>query len=469
MAAPSSSKPGALHYWFAFFVTLTLLFLVTTIIYVKEFNAADIRAKEASDNATKVNGALTTALADIDALKLDMGYNQPEVGVGNPAPANSARAQLQQDLTTYGRNLTAGTVSATLNALRTALDQAEADSKKNKADLDQVSAKLLAVDAGAENRVATFKTDKEKSETDLTKLVKDRDELVRQKDQEIQKWQKNYREGQVELEGARDELARVRKELDERISSLNQIVDFQRQKLDELQNLSFDKADGSIRNVDNSLRLVWLDIGRKDGLRPQVTFSVYGKTNNGIARGPQDVKAKIEVVTVEQTSSIARIVEEDNTRPIAEGDVLFSPAWTAGLEEYFSFVGNGDLNKDGLMDARDRKILFDVLANAGAKVDIQVDDEGVREPADAKLTVNTKWLIVGDVGDPTKFEGDDEKIQKILAVQKQHQILVQEAREQGIKIVSLRDFLTYMGWKPESQLYIPGSDAPFILKAGLKK
>jgi hypothetical protein len=72
------------------------------------------------------------------------------------------------------------------------------------------------------------------------------------------------------------------------------------------------------------------------------------------------------------------------------------------------------------------------------------------------------------VGDPASAIGDDAKLQRILAVQKQHEMLVQEAREHGIRIVSMKDFLTYLGWKPESRLYIPGSDAPFTLKAGAR-
>lgn len=466
MAAPST-KPGALHYWFAIFVMLTLLFMITTFIYVKDAGEAEVRAKESADSASKANGNLTTTRADLEALKQDMGYNQTEIGVGNPAPANTARFQLQAELDALPKGLKQKTVSATMNTMNVTLGASVAEVKRLQADNVALNEKLLNVDKGAENRVTTFMNDKSKSEADLLKLVKESDEQIRQKDAEIEKWKKSYREGQVELEGSRDELSRVRKDSEEKVSQLNRIVDFQRQKLDELENLSFDVPDGNITNVDNSLRVVWIDLGRKDGLRSQVTFSVYGRTNNGIARGPQDVKAKLEVVEVNQTSAVARIIEEDSSRPIAEGDVVFSPAWTAGLDEYFSFVGNGDLNKDGEMDARDRKILFDVLANAGAKVDIQIDDSGVREPADAKLTVNTKWLIVGEVGDPTKFQGDEEKIQKVLAVQKQHELLVQEAREQGIKIVSLRDFLIYIGWKPESRLYIPGSPVKFQLKAGM--
>ena len=213
-------------------------------------------------------------------------------------------------------------------------------------------------------------------------------------------------------------------------------------------------------------RTVWINRGRKDGLREQVTFSVYDKPNKGVARGPEDVKAKIEVVEVRDTYAIARIVEEERDRPVALGDVIYSPAWSAGMKEYFAFVGEGDLNGDGMMDNKDRKILKDKLADAGAEIDVEITNEGQREPAEAKLSVHTKWLVVGDVGDPATAVNDQAKLQRILAVQNQHKLLTQEAREHGIRIVSLKDFLTYIGWKPESRLYIPGSDAPFKLKAG---
>ncbi len=220
--------------------------------------------------------------------------------------------------------------------------------------------------------------------------------------------------------------------------------------------------------VDNTTGTVWLNLGRKDGLRSQVTFSVYGKTNKGIARGPEDVKAKIEVVEVKDTSSIARITEEDRDRPIGIGDVVFSPAWSAGLKEYFAVVGDADLNKDGEMDAKDRKLLKDWVTNAGAEIDVEITPDGQREPAEGKLSVKTKWLIVGEIADPTVAVNDQERTQEILAIQKQHEMLVQEAREHGIKIVSMKDFLTYLGVKPETRLYIPGSNAPFTLKAGAR-
>ncbi len=444
----------------------TLILLVTTIMFAKNHGEALALTKAAGDRETTANGAVNNLNAEIEALKAMLGYNQADVGVENPAPPNSVRAAGANDLATFGMNLSAPTFSATLAAMRSNIDTLNAEIKQLKASLQSEKDKFLADMTGNNNLVGVYSTDKQKSEADLTKLVKERDELVRQKDAEIAKWQQNYRTEQVEKEQIRDELARLTKELNDRINRLNQIVDHQRQQLEELQNVSFDEPDGRVTTVDNTNGTVWLNLGRKDGLRPQVTFSVYGKSNKGIARGPEDVKAKIEVVEVRDTSSIARIVEEERDRPVGIGDVIFSPAWSAGLKEYFAFVGDGDLNGDGAMDFKDRKILKDLLTNAGAEIDVEITNEGSREPADAKLTVHTKWLVVGDVGDPSTAVNDQAKLQRILAVQKQHEMLVQEAREHGIKIVALKDFLTYLGWKAESRLYIPGSDTPFKLKAG---
>ncbi len=468
MAAAPSSKPGAVHFWLIFFVMATLILLVTTIMYAKNYGEAIVVTTTAKKDQATTNGALTNALADNEALKALLGQNQAEIGVGNPAPDNTVRGAVARDMATYGAQLSAPTISATLQAMRVRIDALDEENKTLKLNLQGEKDSFIAAMTGANNRVGVFSTDKEKSEGDLTKLVKERDELVRQKDAEIAKWQQSYRTEQVEKEQIRDELARLTKELTERISRLNEIVDYQRQQLEELQNLSFDVPDGKITTVDNTNGTVWLNLGRKDGLRAQVTFSVYGKTNKGIARGPEDVKAKIEVVEVNDTSSVARIIEEERDRPVGIGDVIFSPAWSAGLKEYFAFVGDSDLNGDGEMDAKDRKILKDLLSNAGSEIEVEISPDGVREPAEGKLSVQTKWLVVGDVGNLAGAANDLEKQSKIQAVQAQHKLLTQEAREHGIRIVSLKDFLTYMGWKPESRLYIPGANAPFTLKSGAR-
>jgi hypothetical protein len=42
----------------------------------------------------------------------------------------------------------------------------------------------------------------------------------------------------------------------------------------------------------------------------------------------------------------------------------------------------------------------------------------------------------------------------------------QEARLHGVKIISLNDFLSYIGYKPKRRLFKPGQERPFNLKAG---
>ncbi len=468
MAASPSTKPGAVHFWLIGFVMMTLILLVTTIMFAKNHREALAVTDQTKKDQSATQAALTNTLADVESLKAMLGLNQADVGTGNSPDPNSVLGAGQRELTTFGIDLAQPTYSATLGSMRTRLDALNEENKQLKASLQSEKDAFLASLTGANNRVETHKNDKEKSEGDLTNLVKERDELVRQKDAEIAKWQQTYRTEQVEKEQIRDELNRISTQFNEQVSRLNQIVDFQRQQLDELQNISFDTPDANISNVDNTTHTVWLNVGRKDGLRPQVTFSIYGRSNQGIARGPEDVKAKVEIVEVHDTSAVARIVEEDRDRPVSIGDVAFSPAWSAGMKDFFAIVGDGDLNGDGEMDAKDRKMLKDLLGNAGADVDVEITSEGQRIPEEATLSVHTKWLVVGDVGDPSKFTSDNPKRSQILEVQKQQKELVQEAREHGIKIVSLKDFLTYLGWKPESRLYIPGSQGKFNLKAGAR-
>ncbi len=304
-------------------------------------------------------------------------------------------------------------------------------------------------------------------QSQLPVLVKEYEEKLQGSEGEILKWQQSYRAEQVEKEQVRDELARQSKEHNDRIRRLNKVVDHQRKQLEDLQNLSFEVPDGKVTNVDASNGTVWLNIGRTDGLRAQVTFSVYAKSSTDLARLFKDVKAIIEVVEVNETSSVARIVEADPGHPIEIDDLIFSPAWTEGVREYFALVGDGDLNSDGERDAKDRKILKDLLVNANAEIDIEITHEGLRVPVEGQLTTQTKWLIIGEVGDLTTAVNDPAKLKQILAVQKQHEMLVQEAVERGIRVVSLKDFLTYLGWKPVSRVLIPpGANAPFQPKAG---
>lgn len=206
-------------------------------------------------------------------------------------------------------------------------------------------------------------------------------------------------------------------------------------------------GDARLTNVDRENGTVWLNIGEQQNVKTQITFSVYDKSQSRLVHNPAIVKARIEVVETRENSSIARIVEE--TDPIEVGDIVDSPAWKARGSEHFALSGISDLNGDGVSDGRDRTTLMNHLNHHGAVIDVEITSEGVREPADGKLTDQTKWLVVGEV--PAN------------AVSQEHLKLVEEAREQGVRIVALQDFLTYMGWKPERRVYLPTPDRDGVI------
>jgi hypothetical protein len=92
-----------------------------------------------------------------------------------------------------------------------------------------------------------------------------------------------------------------------------------------------------------------------------------------------------------------------------------------------------------------------------------VDDEGNR--TGGPIDVHTKFLVIGEIPDPTTSTRPTEQeiFKKIGA---EHKKLQEEASEQGVRLVSLNDFKAYIGYRPQRQLWVPGTQMTFKLKAG---
>src|SRR5690606_1828497 len=75
-------------------------------------------------------------------------------------------------------------------------------------------------------------------------------------------------------------------------------------------------------------------------------------------------------------------------------DPIYTPLWTPGQIHYFSFIGLMDLDNDG---RDDREVLREFLEQSGARIDNDVDMQGNR--TGNGITVNTKFLVIGDIPD----------------------------------------------------------------------
>jgi len=466
----TSSKPTAVHFSLVFFVMTTLILALVCYLTSKELAAKTAEANTNKDEATTNKNLLNNALGDIDALKGRLGYNFTDIGAGNGG-AETVIGALNGDLRAHGREQAlpapeTATVADTLQSLRAALDAANAQVATLQQGNNDLDARLAQEVTTHNNRADQLQTSQENSEAELQKTITTVNEKLSEKDTEISKWRDNYRQELVAKEQISDELNRVRDELSKEITDLGNVVDYLRDRLDQAENLSFEIPDGKIVRVDNTTRTVWINLGEQDLLRKQISFSVYTSDHRGVARGTEDIKAKIEVTNILGPQlAEARILEEDISRPIQEDDPIYTPLWTPGIKEQFSFVGVVDFDGDGKSD---RELLHDIIANAGAAIEIEVNDQGVREPENGKLTVASKFLVVGGIENPGDFPGFADKQQEIQKVQEELQALEKEARRQGIRKVSFGDFLNYIGYKPQQRLFIAGEDRPNKLKAGAR-
>jgi len=471
----ASSKPTAVHFSLIFFVMATLILALAYYLNFKEYTAEKAKVSAATETAQAANEKLKTALDEMDRVKRKLGYPDFEViGVENDTSPNTVLGKLGQDLTLHGAtqvqpSAANANVAATLQSLRSALNTANAAVDERKLELVNVQTELEQERQSHMQRLTQATDSQKSSETQLAEQVAAKTEVVSEKDREIAKWRDQFRIEQREKESLKDELEALRKQRDVETREFESVVGFLREKLNNLEDLSFDKPDGVIRRVDNTTRTVWINLGSEDGLRPQVSFSVYTKGHQGVGRGNADIKAKIEVTKIRDAHlSEARILTEDLARPIQENDPIYSPVWSKGLKEYFSFVGVLDLDGDGKSD---REKLRNILENAGSGIELEVDDSGNRTPEDSQLTVKSKFLVVGHLEDPGDFPGNDTaKQEEIKKVQQQYTDLTKDALRKGIKTVTLRDFLNYIGYEQAQRVYNSNAETKsYPLKSGLQK
>jgi hypothetical protein len=186
--------------------------------------------------------------------------------------------------------------------------------------------------------------------------------------------------------------------------------------------------------------------------------------------GGEDIKGSIEVTRVlEANLSEARILHEDLYSPMAKGDPIYSPLWSPGRGEAFSIVGTIDLDGDG---KDDRDLFREAVTTAGATIDNDIRPDGkllvndkTPDPYKPQISEKTKFVVIGKIREVSDTADPDE-IATILKINALKKDLVEAANERGVRVVSLSDFLSYIGYKPQRRLFVPGSDVPYNLKSG---
>ena len=69
---------------------------------------------------------------------------------------------------------------------------------------------------------------------------------------------------------------------------------------------------------------------------------------------------------------------------------------------------------------------------------------------------------------PNPLEAPPTEQKAIQLVMKERKELIEEARRQGVRVISMNKFLNYVGYTSTRRLWVPGEPYPYRLKSGSK-
>lgn len=254
------------------------------------------------------------------------------------------------------------------------------------------------------------------------------------------------------------EIARVRTDADSTISSLeNEIARLENELLvanDQLKRFRVDQneetlrgtfegalVDGRVIGVNIQDRNVFLDLGRKDRVVLGMTFEVYadGTTIRPDASGgyPQG-KATVEIISVDDSSSTARIIRESAGTPIIRGDAIANAVYDRNKTYSFVVFGNFDTDGDGIATREEAQNIRALITDWNGVV---TDD----------ITGDTDFLVLGvkpPLPPQPKPNDPVELIQRYLLLRQtaqKYDQLFEAAQSTGIPVLNQNRLYTLTG------------------------
>jgi hypothetical protein len=429
------------------FAMLTIILAITTFIFYSQAQTAmkekDTAVKSQQDAQAQNNklmyrlrayqlvlGAEGTTQEIVDQAKATAG--------GDDAEATATLDNFKKDMATHAAEAGAAANYRTLpNYFLAALarknvsvvdanDLTRQAEQKQTSDFTAQSNRAKA----AEDATATARTD---LTNEQTKFTEERTRISGEKDTLAKTVSVNSARAKADLD-------KVAKERDGYIAQNTQLqtsITTQKERLEELQRGQadlFENPDGKITWVNQKQQLVWINVGRSDGLLRQTTFAVYDHDENGVANA--ESKARLEVVrVVGDHLAEARILEDKPSNPILPGDVIHTPSWSPGQRIHFGLAGMIDINKDG---ASDFDLVKNIILINGGVIDAELREDGTRT---GNLNVGTRYLVLGS---PPDERSSERALSEFTALR-------QQATQTGTATIDVPKFLEMMGWRAEER------------------
>jgi hypothetical protein len=281
-------------------------------------------------------------------------------------------------------------------------------------------------------------------------------DVQKKKTQDLAKYTNQIAQLQKDLADTQKSHAKVLKDKDEEIAKLllkkTQLETKVGEKVASADLIQFESPKGKIVRMDRSGQMPYINLGRADGVKTQLTFSVFGVDAYGkVAKQP---KASVEVVKVvgphlcqAKTTSI----RNGNSDPLQDGDLVYNPAWNPNQKTHVAIAGSVDLTGEESTvreQMRTLRSFMTSLERQNIVVDAYLDLQTLKMKGE--ITLKTDYFILGEApalgakgAADTKDEKGDVQRQASIAMAQMRA----EANKKGVQVIALQKFAVLMGYR----------------------
>lgn len=196
--------------------------------------------------------------------------------------------------------------------------------------------------------------------------------------------------------------------------------------------------DGAIVRTVPAGDVAYIDLGRKDGAKVGMTFSVYSPVRGIPADGKG--KATIEVANVFDTTSECRVTSRVPSEPILVDDIIANPVFDRSRRFQFVVIGDFDLDFDGQAEDVAGKEVVRLIERLGGKVVNKVDSD-VDFAVVGSAPPGPVPVIPGSEDEAAVTERNQQAVQRLAAFE----ALLKEARSLSIPILTRTQFMHFLG------------------------
>ncbi len=374
----------AVHVALIAFVILTAISWVITIALLVRLNRYSSQAETDAQKVSDLESRERSAVQESNRLKAMVGFpteaNLDTIETSFTADKNAYAAGLEEPQHNY-RDIQ--------KYLFTSLQDKQNQILRFQDSQQKLQGQLSQAETSFREQLAVAQNARQEAEQKLQSYLTDLGGQRQQDDAQRQELLRQVAQKTNEAEQVRRESAEQVRNAEEELAVVKTMYDRLKKIVDEMGEPKLEAPDGKITWVDQRSRTVWVNLGRNDGLRRNLSFDVYGRDENNLSTAVK--KGRIEITNVRNGHTAeGRIVDDKNTDPILSDDLIASPIWNPGSTLRYALAGKMDINNDG---RDDRELVKNLIRQYGGEVDAEDSPDG---EVKGDVSVHTRYLVLGE-------------------------------------------------------------------------